>query len=193
MGSNKILYVIIILLLVAIVGGGVYFVLIKQEAKIETPPPTGAGGPAAGPTAGPAGAVSGTPGTPPPAAANQTLSEQPNQAKFNEYLTKASLGKLPANEEFSPFKVVATTVFTSADQFCSSLDIKKTIPSGNFSVAVYDTVKKDYFQPKAVFPVEFKKGGSVGCSGSLEYPAGKYEYKIYIDDVLAAVLPFEVK
>lgn len=36
-------------------------------------------------------------------------------------------------------------------------------------------------------------GGSVGCSGSLEQPAGKYEYKIYIDDVLAVVLPFEVK
>jgi len=84
-------------------------------------------------------------------------------------------------------------VFTSADQFCTSLEIKKTIPSGSFSVAIYDTVKKDYLQPKTVFPVELKKGGSVGCNGVIDQPAGKYEYKIYIDDVLTAVLPYEVK
>ncbi len=181
MGSNKILYVIIILLLAAIVGGGVYFVLNKTAGpKTETSnQPTVAGQTPAAPA-------------PTPAPANQTLSEQPNQAKFNEYLTKANLGKLPANEEFNPFKVVPATVFTSADKFCSSLDIKKTIISGSLSVAVYDAVKKDYFQPKAVFPVELKKGGSVGC-GSLDQPVGKYEYKIYIDDVLAVVLPFEVK
>jgi hypothetical protein len=177
MGSNKILYVIIILLLAAIIGGGVYFILNKTagpETESTSQPPAASQTPAA--------VVS----------TNGTLSEQPNQAKFNEYLTKANLGKFPADEEFSPFKVVATTVFTSADQFCTSLDIKKTIISGSLSVAVYDTVKKDYLQSKAVFPVEFKKGGSIGC-GSLEQPVGKYEYKIYIDDVLTVVLPFEVK
>jgi len=175
MGNNKILYVVIVILLVVIAGGGVYFFLIKPGAKTETPDQPAAESAAPSPTA------------------NQLLSEQPNQAKFNEYLVKANLGKLSVNEEFNPFKVVATTVFTSADQFCTSFEIKKTIPSGSLSIAVYDTVKKDYFQPKASFSVEMKKGGSVGCSGNLEYPVGKYEYKIYIDDVLAVVLPFEVK
>jgi len=185
MGSSKILYVIIILLLAVIVGGGIYFFLNKTSG------PETSTQPSAGPA--PAATVSETPSTPPPTTANGVLSEQPNQAKFNEYFTKASLGKLPANEEFNPFKVVPTTVFTSADQFCTSLDIKKTITSGSLSIAVYDTVKKEYFQPKSVFPVELKKGGSVGCSGDMTYPAGKYEYKIYVDDVLAVVLPFEAK
>ena len=176
MGNNKIIYVVIIVLLVVIIGAGAYFFLIKPGMKTEN-----ANQPATESAA------------PTPVANSQTLSEQPNQAKFNEYLTKANLGKLLVNEEFNPFKVVPTTVFTSADQFCTSFDIKKTILSGSLSVAIYDTVKKDYFQPKASFPVEMKKGGSVGCSGNLEYPVGKYEYKIYIDDVLAVVLPFEVK
>jgi hypothetical protein len=174
--NNKILYLIIVVLLVLVVGGGIYFFYVKQESAPATTPEVSNQTPAA--------VVSTNGGN---------LSEQPNQAKFDEYLTKANLGKFPVNEEFNPFKVVPATVFTSADQFCTSLDIKKTIPSGSFSVAVYDTVKKDYLQPKAVFPVEFKKGGSIGCSGGSEYPMGKYEYKIYIDDVLAVVLPFEVK
>lgn len=177
MGSNKILYVIIILLLAVIVGGGVYFILNRTAS-----PETETSGQPAVSGQTPAAAVS----------INGTLSEQPNQAKFNEYLTKANLGKLPADEEFNPFKVAPATVFTSADQFCTSLEIKKTITSGSLSIAVYDIVKKDYFQLKTVFPVELKKGGSIGCS-SLDQLAGKYEYKIYIDDVLAVVLPFEVK
>jgi len=183
MGNNKILYVVIVLLIAVIVGGGIYFILNKQGAKTEptSQPPTA---PAPQPPVA---------GQTPVAPINQTFSEQPNQAKFNEYLTKANLGKLPANEKFNPFKVVATTVFTSADQFCTSLEIKKTIPSGSFSVAIYDTVKKDYLQSKTVFPVELKKGGSTGCSGVVDQPAGKYEYKIYIDDVLAVVLPYEIK
>ena len=170
--NNKILYAIIVVLLILIVGGGIYFFYVKRGLAPVTTPEVSNQTPAA--------------------STSEPLSEQPNQAKFNEYLIKTSLGKLSVNEEFNPFRVVPATVFTSADQFCTSLDMKKTIPSGSFSVAVYDTVKKDYFQPKAVFPVEFKKGGSVGCSG-VDQPAGKYEYKIYIDDVLAVVLPFEVK
>jgi len=40
--------------------------------------------------------------------------------------------------------------------------------------------------------VFFILGGHTSCS-YMTYPAGKYEYKIYVDDVLAAILPFEVK
>lgn len=122
----------------------------------------------------------------------EPLSEQPNKAKFDEYFTSAFLSKLPAEAEFNPFGVVKTKIFTSADQFCTSFEMKKTIPANSFSSAVYDKNNEEYAQPKSVFPMELKKGGSIGCE-PLSYTAGKYEFKIYIDNVLTAVLPFEVR
>lgn len=165
MTNNKLLYFIIVLLLVIIVGGG-YFLFVKNNQK-----------PAENAL---------------PSTNQESLSEQPNQAKFNEYFSKANLGKLPPGTEFNPFKVVPTQVFSAGDQFCTSLEIRKIIKLGSLSVALYDTVKKEYFSQKSVFPVELKTGGSVGCQ-NLDYPVGQYEYKIYVDDVLAIVLPFEVK
>ena len=122
----------------------------------------------------------------------ELLSEQPNKAKFDEYFTSAFLAKLPADAEFNPFGIVKTKIFTSIDQFCTSFEMKKTIPANSFSSAVYDKDNEEYAQPKSVFPMELKKGGSVGCE-PLSYTAGKYEFKIYIDNVLTAVLPFEVR
>ena len=96
-------------------------------------------------------------------------------------------------QKFDPFKIVTTAVFsTSVDQFCTSFNIKKTILKGSLAYAVYDTVNKNYINPKAVFPMEIKAGGSVGC-GTLSQPVGKYEYKVYVDNVLAIVLPFEIR
>jgi len=122
----------------------------------------------------------------------EPLSEEPNKAKFDEYFTSAFLAKLPADAEFNPFGVVKTKIFTSADQFCTSFEMKKTIPANSFSSAVYDKDSEEYAQPKSVFPMELKKGGSVGCE-PLSFTAGKYEFKIYIDNVLTVVLPFEVR
>lgn len=170
MKNNKILYIIIAILVLIIIGGGLFFFLGNKPGKnasVEN---------------------SYTPAE----ESKENLSEQPDMAKFNEYFVSASLGKLPAGGQFDPFKVVKTKVFTSADQFCTSLEIKKTIKSGSIGVATYDVNKKEYIKPKTVFPMELKSGGSVGCE-SLEFPAGKYENKIYIDDVLTIVLTFEVK
>jgi hypothetical protein len=60
------------------------------------------------------------------------------------------------------------------------------------ATAVYNTATKQDIEPKAVFPVELKAGGSIGTQ-PLDLPTGKYEYKLYIDDVLAVNIPFEVK
>lgn len=122
------------------------------------------------------------------------LSEQPNIAKFNGYLFSASLGKLPIGVRVGPSNFpVKTSIFSKAtDTFCTNLEIKKLIPSGSWASAVYDTNSRQYIQPKSVFPIELKAGGSSGCS-DLTMPPGNYENKLYIDDVLIAVLPFEVK
>jgi len=172
--NSKILIIIIIILLVVIIGGAYYFFVFKPGKAPETGNQPTSGQEATGPTE------------------ETPLSEQPNQAKFNEYLTNAYLGKLPGGAEFNPWAVEKTKNFITSDQFCSGLDIKKDIATGTIAIAIYDVVAKQYARPKGVFPMLLKQGGSIGCE-PLSYPAGKYEYKIYLDNVLAAVLPFEVK
>jgi hypothetical protein len=122
----------------------------------------------------------------------EVVSEEPNETKFAEYLTKVWLGKIPAGQQFDPSKIVKTKSFITSDQFCTSLDIKKDINAGQLSTAFYDRVNNDYIQPKSAFPQQLKTGGTTGCMG-ITFPAGKYEEKIYIDDVLVAVLPFEIR
>lgn len=126
-------------------------------------------------------------------AADETLSEQPDQATYNEYFTAAYLAKLPAGAEFNPGKIVKTKIFTAGEQFCTSMDMKKQIPANTLSTAIYDVSEKKDAQPRmGTFPQALGPGNSVGCEPMTE-TVGKYEYKIYINDVLAIVLPFEVK
>jgi len=179
--NNKTLYIIIGILVVIIIAGGAYFILSGKKSETSAP----AGGP--GGVSSQTIAVQ-TPAAPP----SEPLSEQPNQAKYNEYLTEIHLGKLPAGAQFDPFKVIKTNVFSAGEQFCTVMNLKKTIIAGSEAAAVYDVVNKNYNQPKMTFPQQLKQGGIVGCV-DLTQTTGKYEYKFYIDDVLAAVLPFEVK
>jgi hypothetical protein len=171
--SKNALYVIVAVLLVIIIGGGAYYLGSRGGQKE---------------------GVANTPAANAPAVseANKTLSEQPNTAKFNEYFKSIYLGKLPVGAKFDPFKVTRATVFSAGEQFCTSMEIKKEIPAGSIAGAVYDVVAKTDIRPRSAFPQKLATGGSMGCE-SLEYPTGKYEDKIYIDDVLVAVLPFEVK
>lgn len=171
--SKNALYVIIAALVVIIVGGGAYYMGSRGAQKEGS-----ANVPAADSSKAPE--------------ADPALSEQPDKAKFNEYLSEAYLGKLPVGAKFDPFKVIRTTVFSAGEQFCMGLQIKKEIPAGKIAVAVYDVGAKAEIQPKSAFPQKVSPGGSMGCE-DLRYSTGKYESKIYIDDVLAAVLPFAVK
>lgn len=171
MTQNKILYAIIAVLVLIIIGGA-FFIFIKPSTETEE---------------------SGQPETNnSQSTEGQAFSEQPNKQKFDEYFTSAALAKLPAGSKFDPFKIIKTNVFSSSEQFCTTLEIKKRIPAGGISTAVYDVNAKQEIQPKTSFPQELKTGGSVGCQ-DLAQSAGKYEYKIYVDNVLAVVLPFEVK
>jgi hypothetical protein len=123
----------------------------------------------------------------------EQLSEQPDKAKHDEYFTEFYLGKLPRGTDANPSNIpVKTAVFTSEDQFCTVWTQKKDIPAGSISGAIYDTVAKKDFEPKTAFPMALNAGGHMG-SQPLTYPPGKYEYKIYIDDILVIVLPFEVQ
>ncbi len=121
-------------------------------------------------------------------------SNNPNTAKFNEffsdfYLGKMAIGKVIGTDGF-PTK---TNIFTKGvDLFCTMMSVKKTIAAGHLAGATYDVNAKFNIQTKTSFPMEIAAGGSVGCT-PLNEPKGRYEDRIYIDDVLVAAIPFEVK
>jgi len=132
-------------------------------------------------------------------AVDNTLSEQPDQSKFGEYFTNIFIAKLPAGAEFDPQAIIKTKVFSAGEQFCTSMDMKKQIPANTLSSAVYDVNARQDVSPRgAAFPQALgpnsgeSMGNSIGCA-PLEQNVGKYEYKIYINESLVAVLPFEVK
>ena len=178
LNRKLVIIAIAIVLVLIVIGGGAYFVFSgKSTTKTESD--------------GRPEAVSQTPTSP---SSGEQLSEQPNKAKYSEYLSDIYLGKMAIG------KIIGTDGFPTrtnmfaagTDLFCSMMTLKKTISSGNVAIAIYDVVTKQDNQPKTVFPMELKAGGSGGCS-NLTQSTGKYEYKLYIDDILAAVLPFEVK
>jgi len=126
--------------------------------------------------------------------ATEQLSEQPNKAKYDEYFTEFYLFKLPIGTEMGASNPpVKTAVFiTSEDLFGSVMSVIKDIPAGSIAGAVYDTAAKKDFEPKTAFPMALKASNYAGTQ-PLKYPPGKYEYKVYIDDVLVVVIPFEVR
>lgn len=129
----------------------------------------------------------------------ESLSEQPNKTVFSQYFTNIFIARLPVGAEFNPGKIIKTKIFKVGDQFCTSMDMKKQIPANTLSSAVYDVNTKQDVAPRgAPFPQALgpklgeSKGNSIGCE-PLERTVGKYEYKIYVNNDLVAVLPFEVK
>jgi len=126
-------------------------------------------------------------------AVDENLSEQPDKSKYNEYFTNIFIAKLPIGAEFNPWKIIKTKVFTAGEQFCTSMDMKKQVPANTLSSAIYDVNAKQDIKPRmGTFPQALGPGNSTGCE-PLAQTIGKYEYKIYINDILVAVLPFEVK
>jgi hypothetical protein len=101
---------------------------------------------------------------------------------------------MPQLQPSSPGLIKTAVFIASEDKFCAVGTVKKGGIS-SFYVAVYDTVAKKDFAPKTVkVPEGSEPSGDFGWSEDpIEYPAGKYEYKLYIDDTLVAVVPFEVR
>ncbi len=120
------------------------------------------------------------------------LSEQASSDKFDQYFTDAFLGKLPVGAKIDVNQIIKTQIFTSGDQFCSSLEVNEFIPAGKIVTAIYNYSSRRNVQEKAVFPSGLNAGNAIGCE-DLIYPIGKYEFKIYIDNVLVAVLPFKIE
>jgi len=131
--------------------------------------------------------------TPTSTASTVVLSEQPNSATFNQYFSEAYLAKLAIGQQVGPSNTTKTTTFNPiTDQFCVNFMIKKTISSEIMSTAIYSAATKTDIEPKAAVGRELATGGSSGCQDTVQ-TAGHYEYKVYLNNVLAAVLPFDIQ
>lgn len=136
-----------------------------------------------------AGGAKETPTSPPA----PQLSEQPDQATFRKYFSEMGLGKLPVGGQLPLDLQQNVNVFAPGDQICLYGTLIQEVQAGQISAAIYDLGTKSFVGEKVGLPKPLSRGGFASTSGPTNLPAGKYEYKVYVGDVLVAVFPFEIR
>jgi len=141
------------------------------------------------------------PTAPPPSPATQaspttapvpTLSDQANKNVFHEYFSELGLGKLPEGEKVGPSNFQRNVeVFTSEHQIVLYGTLLQDTQAGQVSAGIYNPEDNRFVIEKSGFPRPMSKGGFASAS-PVNLPAGKYEYRVYVSDVLVAVFPFEI-
>ncbi len=144
--------------------------------------------PTASPTVQPSASPDLSPLPSPLPTTTPTLSEQPDIATLQKYFKELGLGKvLPEVKDFPTDLEKNATVFTAGDQICLYGEI---ILECQLRSAVYDVdtgkIVSEGGLPRPMI------GGFAGWE-PLTIPVGKYEYKVYVDDILVGVFPFEVR
>jgi hypothetical protein len=117
-----------------------------------------------------------------------TLSELPDKATFQKYFSEMGLGKCPANAKGPQDIQRNVTTFTAGDYFTLYGTVIQEV---QVSAQYYDVVTKQSADAGAP-PTALKVGG-FASSSSLTLPVSKYEYKVYVANLLVAVFPFEVR
>lgn len=122
------------------------------------------------------------------AAPTATLSEQPDMATYHKYFSDLGIGRMPAGENVSPLELEKNvTVFKTTDQIClyGTIILECQLRSTMYDTAAGKVVEEGGL-PKPM------TGGFAGWE-PMPVPAGKYEYKVYVGDVIVAIFPFEVQ
>ena len=121
-------------------------------------------------------------------APTSTLSEEPDKAAFSKYFSEMGMGKIPPNGNFPTDLQKDAAVFTAGDRVSLYGNI---ILECQPRYTIYDVAaKKVVYEGGAPMPLT---GGFGGADSPLDIPAGTYEYKVYVADVLVKVFPFEVR
>jgi hypothetical protein len=119
-----------------------------------------------------------------------TLSEQPDKATFAKYFSEMWIGRLPPGATSPADLERNVTVFAAGDNIylsCSTLVPQVPMLAKYYNVATQQSVTSNVGIPAQ------PKTGNFGSWAKLELSTGKYELKIYVDNVLVAVFPFEVR
>lgn len=115
-------------------------------------------------------------------------SEKPDSEVFEKYFLDIGLGKISSDGKFPEDIQQNVYIFSSNEQICLYGNITK---EATISTAIFSLETNDFIIGKQEIPQPLKKGGFASC-GRLNIPDGRYEYKVYIEDILVAVLPFEI-
>ncbi len=126
--------------------------------------------------------------TPSSSAPPPTLSEQPDMVTYHKYFSELGIGKMPA-EIKDPVADLQknVSVFTAGDLIClyGTITQKCQPRSKVYNVSTGKVVKEGGLPQ----PMD---GGFAGWE-PIDIPAGQYEYKVYVGDILVGVFPFEVR
>ena len=115
-----------------------------------------------------------------------TLLEEPDMATFNKYFMNMGLGRMPPDAKSPQELQRNVAAFTAGDQLTLYGTVIQEV---QISAKYYSVATKQ--SANAPAPPTLKVGG-FASSSILDLPIGKYEYKVYVGDVLVGVFPFEV-
>ncbi|MDD5501245.1 MAG: hypothetical protein PHH57_06140 [Candidatus Omnitrophica bacterium] len=112
------------------------------------------------------------------------LSEQPDTAAFRKYFTELGIGKLPEGGKLPLDLQKNASVFAPGEKLLlyGSAIQDVTISSRYYNIETREETDGGQFAQKA---------GGFASGGTLSLPPGKYECKVYVDQVLVGVFPFE--
>jgi hypothetical protein len=127
--------------------------------------------------------------TPAPSAVpSSPLTEQPDTAAYRKYFSDMGLGKTPADAKGPQDIQRNVTTFTAADYITLYGTVIQEV---QISARYYSVATKQSVNAPAP-PTPLKVGG-FASSSTLTLSPGKYEYKVYVGDILVGVFPFEVR
>ncbi len=115
--------------------------------------------------------------------------EEPNRNLFNKYFVSIGLGKI-ASEGEPPLDIEqGINEFSINDRFCIYGTTREEV---NITGITFDLSVKKFKGSKYSHTDLLPIGGFAGY-GLVEWPVGKYEFRIYVDENLVATLPFRVR
>jgi len=127
--------------------------------------------------------------TPAPEAATAGLSVQPDLATFQMYFSELGIGRLPAGKELPAGLEQQVSVFAPGDQLCQyGTLVKEAQPAMEY----YDVQARKPTGPRLKFPRSLLPGGFASC-GPVVLAAREYELRLYVGEILVAVIPFRVQ
>lgn len=116
------------------------------------------------------------------------LSEQPDKLTFQKYFSDMGLGRLPSGGKL-PFDLQKNvTIFTAGDDMRLYGTVVQEV---QISVRYYNVETGQVIKGSDA-PHPYPPGGFAGGE-TVTLPPGKYEYKVYVGDVLVAAFPFVVR
>jgi hypothetical protein len=115
--------------------------------------------------------------------------DEQNKTLLDRYFVSIGLGKMSSEGEQLQVVEQGVGVFAVGDRFCIVGVVKEEV---NVTGMTFDLSVNKFKGSKYSHTDPLPKGGFAGY-GLVEWPVGRYEFRIYVDGTLVASLPFKVR